>query len=453
MIMSILKKSVGLFVGQSSDRIINYLPKGQNWICKSKIRIDQAWAGNKINMEIFRYQALLVFKNKQIAAYYDKAKRLVIVERDLLSHVYKLHVIATNCIVTDSHNVISLGVDSFERLHIVYGCHSQQLNYISARIAPELHGWVTHKRMTGLYEEKVTYPMFLNNPITNELIFIYRYGVCDKGAIGIKRLASDGAWTDDSSFIFSGLHGEPCGPYINTPVYDSFGRLHCAVVWRAPQKKGESLVNNHGIGYVYSDDNGKNWKNQQQQTMSLPITKTSVAYIYLVPVRSNLINQSGMAVDQQGHAHIVFYSNDANGVPQYQHIFYDGKHWQHQYLSKRTRAFQLAGSGTLRLPMTRSAIIIDHKNRAHILFQADFTDRRLSAISLYPPSYSIASATFDVLVDQDLGYSEPILDYQRWARSNQLTLLVQKTNQPNQDRGIFNKSADIFIVDLTLSDE
>ena len=92
-------------------------------------------------------------------------------------------------------------------------------------------------------------------------------------------------------------------------------------------------------------------------------------------------------MDAEGRPHIVFYSDDPDGVPQYQHLWFDGREWSHSFISRRTEPFVLAGGGTLRIPISRPEIIIDDECHVYVIYRGDTTDSRMVAQRLLPPHY------------------------------------------------------------------
>ncbi len=113
--------------------------------------------------------------------------------------------------------------------------------------------------------------------------------------------------------------------------------------------------------------------------------------------------------------------------------------------------FNLSGGGTLQIPFSRPEIVIDRKDIVHIILRADFTNDKMSVLTLYPPNYEFDEANIKVLWNEPLGYAEPIIDRTRWAKDNILSMLIQYNHQPDGDRDVEKSVSPIYIVDWDLS--
>jgi hypothetical protein len=185
--------------------------------------------------------------------------------------------------------------------------------------------------MSGVNEDQVTYPSFIKANRQRKFLFLYRVGISENGALCLKMFSDiTRDWKDGLSFIASGMDSSPwsSNPYWNTPVLDQFGNLHLSFVWRTKSIGANNLVNNIGIDYAWSPDLGKSWLTSKNHPLKTPITRVNSETVYAVSPGTNLINQTSMAVDSKGHPHIVFYADDKNGIPQYQHLWFDGKEWK-----------------------------------------------------------------------------------------------------------------------------
>jgi hypothetical protein len=213
----------------------------------------------------------------------------------------------------------------------------------------------------------------------------------------------------------------------------------------------ENRINNINLGYAYTLDNGFTWKASNNQPYRVPITPVNAEVIFRVTPGSNLINQTGMALDSHNRPHIVFYANDPNGIPQYHHLWLDGNRWKCQIISRRTQPFVLQGDGTLQIPISRPEIVIDRQDNVYVIYRGDLSQNRLAATLLPAPDYSWTEKNMQILWDEDVGFAEPIIDRERWARDNILTLLVQYNEQPNNDIGHKAVFHPICLLDINLN--
>lgn len=413
--------------------------------------LGDAWAGNTINTVIFRHHGILTRDNIQYTAFYVDTKTLRLVQRDLLTDTLKIHDILGEYNLRDAHNSISLGMDRQGYLHISYDHHATQLRYRRSLKAKDISAWSEELQMTGAHEERVTYPTFILPRHDYPLVMLYRDGVHDKGTARIKAYdEATQAWTDYPQAILSGSDQKPwtSNAYWNHPALGTDGSIHISFVWRTHTIGENQVVNNINIGYASSSDNGLNWHTSKKRPYKLPITQVNAETIHPVSPGSNLINQTSMALDSDNRPHIVFYADDPEGVPQYQHLWFDGKVWRHHIVSNRTAAFSLQGGGTLQIPISRPEICIDRQDNVYILTRGDHTQNRLAATFLPAPDYAYQSNNIQIVSDVDLGFSEPIVDRERWQKENLLTLLLQHNEQPNHDKNHRPVQHPVSLVDI-----
>ena len=159
-----------------------------------------------------------------------------------------------------------------------------------------------------------------------------------------------------------------------------------------------------------------------------------------------------MAVDSKGRPHIVFYSDDPDKIPQYQHLWFDGKAWRHHYISTRDKPFVLVGGGTLQIPISRPEIVIDKQDRVYVIFRADFTNDRMAVQRLLPSAYEPDTSVTKILWPEPLEFAEPVIDRIRWARDCILTMLIQRNGQPPHDKGGVPRSEPVYLVDWDIVD-
>ena len=157
-----------------------------------------------------------------------------------------------------------------------------------------------------------------------------------------------------------------------------------------------------------------------------------------------------MALDSRNRPHIVFYADDENGVPQYQHLWFDGKKWCHQIISNRSDPFVLCGGGTLQIPISRPEIVIDRFDNVFVLTRGDHSRGRIVATFLAAPDYKWLPDNMQTICDEDIGFAEPIIDRERWLQDNVLTLLLQYNDQPNHDDSPSSITRPIALLDIQL---
>lgn len=402
----------------------------------AEFNLGEAWAGNTVNTVIFRHHGIFTHQGHQFTSFYVDEKTLRFVCRRLLDNHITHYDLAGEYNPKDAHNSISMGVDRQGHLHACFDHHATKLRYRRSLQPMSIDGWTDDLPMTGQHENQVTYPTFILPRGDYPLTLLYRDGTHNKGSARLKYYNEKSqSWQDKPTPILSGADQKPwtSNAYWNHPAIGSDGSLHLSFVWRTGVLGDEQLVNNINIGYAWSPDNGHHWYTLQGQPYQVPITPTTAETIWPVPPGSNLINQCSMALDSFNRPHIVFYANDAEGIPQYQHLRYDGKRWHHQMLSERTEPFILSGGGTLQIPISRPEVLIDDQDNALVLFRGDFTEDRMAVTRLCAPVYAATDAAHQMLSAQTLGFAEPLLDREGWRQNQKLTLLTQHNHQPNHD--------------------
>jgi hypothetical protein len=377
-----------------------------------------------------------------------------VVQRDLASGTVFNFDIAGKYELEDSHNSISLGCDRDGYLHLAYDHHAARLKYRRSMQPLSIHSWTDELPMTGQHEESATYPTFIIQPNNRPLLVLYRDGHPANGTARIKEYSeSNKCWIDRETGVVCGAQQRPwtSSAYWNHPAMGKDGNLHLSFVWRTHSLGKDKRLNNINIGYARSPNQGRTWFSSRNRSFQLPITQVNSETVFPVSPGSNLINQTGMALDSRGHPHIVFYSDDPDGVPQYQHLWFDGREWKHRYISQRTTTFVLTGGGTLQIPISRPEIVIDDEDRVYVIYRGDLTDDRMVAQRLLPPSYEPEPSDKRVLWDKPLGFAEPVIDRLRWRRDGVLSMLIQKNHQPPHDQNVEPAYEPIYLVDWQLS--
>ena len=421
----------------------------------SQIQLGEAWSGNSVNTVIFRSQGIVTVNSFQYTAYYADSSNMVIVRRNLKTNKVECYTIEGRYKIFDSHNAISLGVDALGYVHISYDHHRSKLNYRISKIPFEISDWSEPIQMTGEKEELLSYPSFLMNPKDSTLHFMYRHGSSNSGQACLKHYDHmSKTWKDAPKAIITGYNQRPwsSNPYWNHPVFDNSGKLHISYVWRSYSVKNReiSAINKIGVDYTYSSNISKNFFTTLVFSQNLPITMVNSERVYAVPTGSNLINQTSMAVDTNGFPHIVYYANDENKIPQYQHLWFDGKEWQNTIVSQRKESFVLGGDGTLKIPISRPEIVIDSMSIVYLILRADYTANKMAAIALFPPFYKYDSDNIKTLWQYSIGDAEPVVDRIRWQKENILSMLIQYNNEYGGDKKREYESTPIYIVDWDL---
>lgn len=417
----------------------------------NKIELGEAWAGNTVNTVIFRHHGLLTVNNIQITAFYVDSQTLRIAERSLVDNSIQNYDLMGEYNLKDAHNSISLAADREGHLHISYDHHGTRLKYRRSLQPMDISAWSDELSMTGKNEEKVTYPTFIMPVNDNPLLILYRDGNWKQGTAYLKYYDETlQAWIDYPHPILSGADQKPwtSNAYWNHPVTDMDGNLLLSFCWRTDYFSEEKLISNINIDYAKSYDGGYHWYTSKDQQYNLPITQVTSETVWPISSGSNLINQTSMALDSQGYPHIVFYANDEHGIPQYQHVWFNGLIWQQTYASNRKETFTLSGGGTLQIPISRPDLVIDEHDNVYVIHSGQEIQHKMAATFLPAPHYELDEKNTQILHDETIGHAEPIIDHLRWQQEKVLSLLIQNNAQPNGDIGHQDINKPVSIVDI-----
>ena len=400
--------------------------------------IGGGYASTSVNLSTFRHHALVTQAGCQFAAFYVSSAEIRIVRRRLSDDAIEVGTLSGSFNVADVHNAISLGVDSNGFVHIAYDHHCDALRYRRTRRPLDVTDWTDPLPMTGRLEDCVTYPMFLMGSggaraarAGGRLLFLYRHGYAGNGDMCLKEYDPDAqAWTDLAERFVKGMDQHPwtSNAYWNHPAFDSRGNLLLSWVWRVVQKASANgdFIFNHNHGFARSPD-GRGWFTSHGVALTLPMTQVNSEVIWPTPPGATIANMCSSAADSRDRLHIATYGAQApDAGPQYQHIWFDGSTWRCGTLTRREGKFGLL---TWDAPMSTPEILIDRDDIVYVIYRCDITGNRLVAQRLDPPDYQPAESVCR-LWHEDMGDSEPVVDRVRWAREGVLSMLLQRTTQP-----------------------
>lgn len=387
------------------------------------MEVGKGWAANSVNTAVFRTDPITTWKNQQFVAYYDAESRVVIATRTLDATTWTPTVTSFTGNTKDAHNVISIIADGEGYLHLSWDHHGHPLRYVRS-VAPGSTEFTEKIPMTGLFENKVTYPQFFKLANGN-LIFLYRDGASGRGNLALNLYDTKAQkWTQIHSNFISGEDQRNAYPQ---SCVDSKGSIHVSWVWR----ESGDVSTNHDICYARSDDGGKTWCKSDGTPYSLPITLATAEVAAPVPQKHELINQTSMCTDSDGHPIIATYFRPkGTAVPQFFVIAHDGKKWLTLQASKRTTAFSLSGGGSKAIPISRPQVLAKSANGKTSVSVIYRDLERGSKVSVsHCADLSSGQWTTTDLTDFSVRFWEPSYDHIRWERDGILNLFVQSTGQ------------------------
>lgn len=396
------------------------------------IPIGKGWASNSINVVSFRKNSLVTYRDVQYAAYYDSAHYVVLAKRKLNSSVWEVSKTQYQGNVLDAHNSISIMVDGAGYLHVSwdhhsYGKHLTALNYCKSLSAGSLK--LSDKlTMTGVQEDKVTYPEFHKLP-NGDLLFFFRDGESGNGNIVLNRYSlKTGTWKRvQTSFI----DGEDLrNPYWQI-VVDQKGTIHLSWTWR----ESPDAASNHDLCYAKSLDGGLTWLKSSNEKYTLPIREATAEYILKIPQHSELINQTSMCTDAFGAPYIATYWKEKGGnAPQYHLLYFKDHKWTNLNLGFRKQDFSINGGGTKGIPIARPQVITWTK-AGKVAVGMLFRDEERGGKASIAICYDLSKPKWECLdlLPTDLGSWEPTYDINLWQSQQVLNLFIQKVTQKDND--------------------
>lgn len=401
--------------------------------------VTEAWANNSVNAVIFRRNSLVSYKNTQYAAFYDADQFLVLAKRKQGADQWTIKRTAYKGNAADAHNSISIMVDGKGYLHVSWDHHNTALRYARSTKPGELV-LGQEMAMTGLKEDKISYPEFYSMP-GGDLLFFYRYGASGDGDMVINQYnVKTQQWTQVQDKLIDG-QGER-NAYWQSCV-DEHGTIHVSWVWR----ESWDVATNHDLSYARSRDGGKSWENSKGETYTLPITLESAEIAWAIPQNSELINQTSMTTDSEGNPMIATYWREEDSeIPQYQLVYNTGSKWKKQQVTSRSTPFSLSGGGTKQIPISRPQVLskkINDQEKALLVFR---DEERGDKVSL-AVNKDFPEADWEMidLSPGSVGSWEPSYDTELWKEKGILNLFVQKVEQVDGE-GLASSQAEMVKV-------
>lgn len=385
--------------------------------------VGKGWADNSVNVTIFRKNSLVTFRNTQYIAFYDDSANVIIGKRELNESKWQFHRTGFQGNVNDAHNVICIMADGDGYLHMAWNQHNNHLHYCRS-VSPGSLRFTQQMPMTGIHEDKISYPEFYKLENGN-LIFLYRDGGSGNGNLVINSYdIKSKKWSQVNGSL---IDGEGKRSAYWQACTDSLGTFHISWVWR----ETPDVATNHDMCYARSKDGGRTWEKSTGEKYILPITAATAEYACHIPQKSELINQTSMFADSKGRPFIVSYWADSGtNVPQYHLIYKEGKSWQVYNTAFRKTDFSLSGTGTKHIPISRPQIISWNKNnrqKAAIIFRDEERGNKVSAAICN----DLGKMKWNVLdlSSEDEGAWEPSYDTELWKKKHLIHLFVQKVIQ------------------------
>lgn len=386
-----------------------------------EIPVGYGWSNNSVNTVKFRKNAVTTFKDLQFTAYYDENGTVVLGKRKLNSANWEIVKTPYTGNSKDAHNSISIAIDGDGYLHVSWDHHDTKLRYAKSK-SPLNLDLDKEESMTGIAEQKITYPQFYNLPNGN-LVFFYRSGSSGRGNMIINSYdLKNKKWSQIQSNL---LNGEDQRSAYWQAKVDKKGTIHLSWVWR----ESWDVSTNHDICYARSFDGGLSWEKSNGEKYNLPITVASAEIAWRIPEKSSLINQTSMTADENGNPYIANYWNE-NNIPQFQIVYLENGSWKKSNTGFRTTSFSLGGGGTKKIPISRPDLLIKEEGTNRYLYLLFRDSERENKVSMaYTNLSKDSNWKVTDLTSTAIGEWEPNYDISLWEKQKKLHIFLQNVNQ------------------------
>ncbi len=317
--------------------------------------VDDVWAGHPVGFDIY------TSGSHQYVAYYDKDRNMAVAQRELKSKTWK-KVILPSKIGWDSHNYVRLTMDKDGYLHVSGNMHNVPLIYFRSQKPHDITGFKP-MGMTGVNEERVTYPVFFKDP-AGDLYFQYRNGQSGQGSTYWKKyLADQKKWIDVfDKPLFDGEN--EANAYMSSLVQGPDGYFYMIWMWRLTY-----IANtNHNLSCVRTKD-FSTWENIKGEKVSLPLKWSSNATtVDPVGPWNGLINMHFfISWDTRQRPCITYHKYDPKGLSQVFVSRWEGDQWKaYQVSSWESYKWNLDLGGSLPTGVRPSPLTVDQNGKLRI---------------------------------------------------------------------------------------
>ena len=389
-----------------------------------------AYANSSINTSVFRQQSILGLGGGQHAVSYFDAlgdARIDVLSADN-THIRSVRVDyrLERRLLTDGHCSINLGLSSDGRVHFIYGAHGTQPIYGSITLTALLDVNSSAVIRGTPWLRTITYPQFYRIGVDLQLWF---RSDPDNTIQFVRCNPADSLFSSKPIVLLAANGSE--GPYMNQ-LAQLGDRLALSWLYRVPSADGN--VRNEGLYIAISDDAGVTWKTRDGASLALPIDRSKLTPEIDLMGSFQPLNQTSSCFAPDGCLYVSFYARDSVGLYQV-HVARFGAVSAPvvEVVSDNVERYDLAGAGTLSLPLSRPQVVASNTHVYAIYRQSGALvvasrDRTLVAGSWMHRRYQVG----------ELGVWEPTYCRETWEATQRLHVFVQSVRQgprDTQDKG------------------
>jgi len=243
----------------------------------------------------------------------------------------------------DSHNYLTMAIDSEGYLHLSGNMHVDPLIYFRSERPLDIYSLRVVRAMTGAREARTTYPLFFKDA-QGRLLFRYRDG-CSGNGDDIYNVYNTARRQWSRLLDTPLLDGEGLrNGYARPPVAGPDGWWHLVWMWR----ETPHCETNNNLSYARSRDLQR-WETSAGQHLTLPISRERGEIVDSAGVGEGLINMvQEIGFDSQGRPLLIYHRYDQNGCSQAYLARPDGTgNWQKSQLSQWRFRWDFNGPGSI----------------------------------------------------------------------------------------------------------
>lgn len=313
--------------------------------------VAPVWTGHPVG-----FHSLLA-SNRQFVAFFDAERRMTVAARRLTETNWTFAVLPEK-LGWDSHNYVTFALDQAGHLHLSGNLHGNPLVYFRTTRALDIHSLERVPAMTGLQEQRATYPRFFTGP-AGDLIFTYRdggsgngdqiYNIYDVQTRSWRRLLNGP--------LISG-EGQKSA-YLHGPVRGPDGFYHLVWIWR----ETPDCATSHSICYARSRD-WVNWETSRGTPLLLPITFQTGEVVDPVPLHGGAVNGNVvLGFDAQKQPIVSYHKFDTNGFTQVYNTRLENGRWVQYQATDWKHRWEFGGGGSIPFEVRVGPVTLDAANQ------------------------------------------------------------------------------------------
>ncbi len=284
---------------------------------------------------------LLTQDQNQYVAYYNEEHEMIVAQRKIDDREWQRTTLPSK-IGWDSHNYITMAVDSAGHLHLSGNMHCVPLIYFRTEQPGDTATFQQYS-MTDQQEQRCTYPRFVMDADEN-LLFTYRSG---------------GSGNGRRFYNIYDVNAETWSRFLRTPLFDGEGErnayplgpvsgpdglFHLVWVWR----ETPDCATNHHLSYARSR-NLQDWETASGHPVELPFTlRQKELCVDPIPIGGGIINGcERLAFDSDLRPIISYHKLDENGHMQIFVARFQQEQWRRLPITTWNQQIQFSGRGAM----------------------------------------------------------------------------------------------------------